>query len=199
MPRLALPVLLLAATPAAAEVELSFYGGWAGAPNGAVTLSGDAALPNANEEAGDAAEAGGQAGLRATYWSESGYGVALDYSRFELGEGGAADDLAFRDLSTLTLNGMRRFEGALDSVTPYVGAGLGIASADLEAGGASTEASGPAVSWVAGATVPLSENWSVFGEYEGVYADVAGETAGGGALESETVTNSINLGVSFSF
>jgi lipid A oxidase len=197
MRSLALSVLLLGAAPAAAEVELSFYGGWAGAPDGAVTLSGDATLPDAEGEA--AAEAGAQAGLRATYWSESGFGVALDYSRFDRGEGAAVGDTAFGDLSTLTLNGMRRFEDALDGVTPYVGAGLGIAAADLEAGGTTAEASGPAVSWVAGASVPLGDNWSVFGEYEGTYADIKGETSGGGTLESDTVTNSVNLGVSFSF
>lgn len=196
---LLLPLLLSAAAPAAAEVELSFYGGWAGAPDGGVTLNGDAALPDRDVEAGDASSDGAQVGLRAAWWSETGFGVALDYSRFEEGEGAAAEGLAFGEANTLTVNGMRRWEDAFDGVTPYVGAGLGVALTDLEVDGETVDARGPAVSWVAGASVPISENWSVFGEYEGTYADVEGETAGGGTVGADTVTNSINLGVSFSF
>lgn len=193
---LVLPILLLGAAPAAAEVELGFYGGWAGAPDRAVTLEGDDALPDSE---GEVAAGNSQLGLRATYWTGTGFGVALDYSRFQGEEGAAPGEPSFGDLSTLTLNGMARFDGAPLGVTPYVGAGLGIASADLEAGGATAEATGPAVSWVAGASLPLGENLAVFGEYEGTYADIEGDTDGGGTLGSDTVTNSINLGVSFSF
>ena len=194
-----LPLFLLAAGPAAAEVELSFYGGWAGAPDGGVTVSGDAVLTDRDVEAGEASEDAAQVGLRATWWSESDFGVALDFSRFGEGEGAAAQGLSFGGMNTLTVSGLRRFEDAFEGVTPYVGAGLGVAVTDLEVDGAAVDASGPAVSWIAGASVPIGENWSVFGEYEGTYADVEGETAGGGTIESDTVTNSINLGVSFSF
>lgn len=191
--------LLLSAAPAAAEVELSFYGGWSGAPDGGVTLSGDASLTDREAEAGDAADDGAQAGLRATWWSATGFGVALDYSRFGNGEGAAAEGLAFGATDTLTINGLRRWEDALDGVTPYVGAGLGVAMTEIEVEGGPVDATGPAVSWVAGASVPIGGNWAVFGEYEGTYADVEGDTAGGGTIQADTVTNSINLGVSFSF
>ena len=194
-----LPFLLLAAAPAAAEVQLSFYGGWAGAPDGGVTLSGDVALPDREVDAEEASGAGEQVGVRATWWSESGFGVALDYSRFGEGEGATAEGLSFGGMDTLTLNGLRRFEEAFEGVTPYVGAGLGVAMTEIEADGEPVDASGPAVSWIAGASVPINENWSVFGEYEGTYADVEGDTGGGGTIEADTVTNSINLGVSFSF
>lgn len=195
--RFFLPLLLLAAGPAVAEVELSFYGGWAGAPDGGVTLSGDAALPDHEGDAGGGSDA--QVGLRASWWGEGGFGVALDYSRLGAGEGEAVDGIALEGMDSLTVNGMRRWEEAFEGVTPYVGAGLGVAAADLEVDGAAVDAGGPAVSFVAGASVPIGENWSVFGEYEGTYAEVEGETDGGGTIESETVTNSINLGVSFSF
>lgn len=194
-----LPLFLLAAGPAAAQVELSFYGGWAGAPDGGVTVSGDAALPDRDVEAEETSDAAAQVGVRATWWSGSDFGVALDYSRFGEGEGAAAEGLSFGGMDTLTLNGLRRFEGAFEGVTPYVGAGLGVAVTEFEADGATVDASGPAVSWVAGASLPIGENWSVFGEYEGTYADVEGDTGGGGTIEADTVTNSINLGVSFSF
>lgn len=192
-----LPFLLLAAAPAAAEVELSFYGGWAGAPDAGVTISGDAVLPDSGVE--DGAEVDSQVGFRATLWNESDFGVALDFSRFGEGEGAADDDLSFGGMDTLTVSGLRRWEDAFEGVTPYVGAGVGVAVTEFEADGDEVDASGPAVSWVAGASVPIGENLSVFGEYEGTYADVEGDTAGGGSLEADTVTNSINLGVSFSF
>ena len=191
-------VLLTAAGPACAEVELSFYGGWAGAPDGGVTLSGDAVQPDSDVAANAAAEGGNQVGLRATFWGEGAFGVGLDLSRFSLGDG-ESEGLSFGSLDTLTVNGMRRWEDAFEGVTPYVGAGLGVALAEVEVDGAAVDASGPAVSWVAGASIPLGENWRAFGEYEGTYAEVEGEAPGGGALGSDTVTNSINLGVSFSF
>ena len=51
----------------------------------------------------------------------------------------------------------------------------------------------------AGLNWRLSERWSTFAEYEGTYADLDVDLEGGGALESEIVTNAINLGVSFTF
>ena len=198
MRALLLPMLLLAAAPAAAEVQLSFYGGWAGAPDDGVTLSGDTAIP----ENVVSVEDGGQAGLRATWWSDGDFGVALDYSRFGLSTGESAEaGLSFDGLDTLTVSGLRRWDGVLGTVTPYVGAGVGLGVAEAELGGAPEEVrlEGPAVSWVAGATVPIGGNWAVFGEYEGTYTDLDGEAEDGRTVDLDGVTNSINLGVSFSF
>lgn len=195
---------LLASSPARAEVELSFYGGWQGAPDGGVTLSGDAAAPDADVSARDALDDSSLLGLRATWWGANGFGVALDYSHLGIdADAGAvaANGLAFDGLDTLTVNGMRRWQDAFGSVTPYVGAGLGVAVTDVQVAGqgSGVQATGPAVSWVAGASVPIADNWSVFGEYEGTYFQTEGDTDGGGSVEAEAVTNSINLGVSFSF
>jgi lipid A oxidase len=186
-------LLLLGAAPAAAEVDLSFYGGWAGAPDDGVTLGGADEVP---------VEDGGQIGLRATWWSQGDFGVALDYSRFGLSSDGeaATDALSFDGIDTLMVSGVRRWRDEFGPVTPYVGAGIGIGLAQAEDGaGEDVTARGPAVSWVAGASVPLSESWSVFGEYEGTYTDLEGEAGDGRSLEVQGVTNSINLGVSFSF
>jgi lipid A oxidase len=204
MRHLLLPLALLAAaSPAWAEVELSFYGGWQGAPDDGVTLGGDADLPDAEVSGDEAIGDSSQLGLRATWWAENGFGIALDYSHFGIDAGDealATNGLVLDGLDTFTVNGMRRWEDAFAGVTPYVGAGLGVAVADIEvAGEGSVDASGPAVSWVAGASVPITESWSVFGEYEGTYSQVEGDTSGGGSLEADPVTNSINLGVSFSF
>ena len=198
------PVLLCAlfliASPAAAEVELGFYGGWAGAPDGSVTLGGEPNSPDTEETLDGGFGESGQAGVRATWWGGDSFGIALDYSRYGDLDEEAGSGLSFGGLETLTLGGVQRWEEALGGFTPYVGAGLGLAIADLEANGAGqVEATGPAVSWVAGASVPIGGNWSVFGEYEGTYADVEASTEGGGTLEADSVINSINLGVSFSF
>jgi lipid A oxidase len=200
MRALLLPMLLLAAAPAAAEVQLSFYGGWAGAPDDGVTLSGDAVTP----QIGVPVEDGSQGGVRATWWTDGNLGVALDYSRFDLpAADGATAGLTFEGLDTLTVSGLRRWEGVLGTVNPYVGAGVGLGVAEAEVGlaGAPEEirVEGPAVSWVAGATVPLGGNWAVFGEYEGTYTDLDGEAEDGRTVDLDGVTNSINLGVSFSF
>lgn len=195
--RILLPVLLLAASPAVAEVELRFYGGWAGAPDGGVTVTHEGAGDDRDVSLGGGA---GQLGARATWWGDSGFGVSLDLSRFGGSDAEAGDGLSFGGLDTVTVSGMQRWEDAFGGVTPYVGAGLGLAMTEIDAEGlGGVDATGPAVSWVAGASVPIGGNWAVFGEYEGTYADVEGDTPGGGALESDTVRNSINLGVSFSF
>lgn len=199
---LLLPLLLVAAAPVAAEVELSFYGGWQGAPDGGVTISG---AGTADREVDLGSEAGLGFGARATLWTESDIGVALDYSR--LGEAGAEGDASGDGASVgaadvLTIGGLYRWEDAFGGVTPYVGAGVGLAQAEITVeDGASSEvgASGPAASFVAGASVPLSESLSVFGEYEGTYVDIEGETEDGRSVGAEGLSSSINLGVSFSF
>lgn len=185
-----LPVLLLAAAPAEAEVELSFYGGWSGAPDGGVTLSDEDVEAEGQRAMGY--------GARAVWWSESDFGVALDYSRL----GGEAEGVGVTvgDLETLTVGGMYRWEDAIGGVTPYVGAGLGLAMGEAEVVGAgSADLSGTAASFVAGASVPITESLSVFGEFEGTYSDLEGELEDGRSVESDGLSNSINLGVSFSF
>ncbi len=194
---LVLSVLLLAAAPVAAEVELSFYGGWQGAPDDGVTISGD----GADREVSVDTEAGFGFGARATYWTGSDFGVTLDYSR--LNDSGEGADLSVEGTDVLTLGGMYRWEDAFGGITPYVGAGLGLASAEIGIGADGTqsevEARGPAASFVAGASVPLSESLSVFGEYEGTYLDLEGETEDGQSVGTDGLSSSINLGVSFSF
>ena len=192
-----LSLALVAAAPALADVELSFYGGWQGAPTGGVTLSNP--VDGSTEEGLDGS---GLYGLRATWWGEGGFGLGADFTRFG-GDQGEGDDLSFGGLDVLTVNGLRRWDDGFGRVTPYVGAGLGIAMSEIEvaegAGSSEAEVTGPAVSWMAGASLPISESWSVFGEYKGIYASGDADLDGAGTVDADTVTNSINLGVSFSF
>lgn len=218
MPRLAiLAALCCLAAPALAEVELGFYGGWQTAPHSDVSIEGDAIIPDQDFNAGwegRSFELPPHYGLRATWWPDRfggrlGFGIDANHAKVyaddeTLDESGL-DRLEFTDgLNTVTINGMRRWPDALGSLTPYVGAGVGVAVPYVEVDdeGTSTreyQLTGPAVTLMAGASVPIAENWSAFGEYKGTYTMNEAELDGGGTLETDVLTNAINVGVSFSF
>ena len=202
------------ASPGLAEVEIGVYGGWQGAPHSGVAIEGDDTVPDLDFTAGWEGrpfEAPPQYGLRATYWGANDYGLGVELNHAKV----YADDetlaetglerLEFSDgLNILTVNGLRRWPEAFGMLTPYVGAGVGVSVPHVEVtdGDGSTfeyQLAGPAVSVMAGASLPLDERWSVFGEYKGTYSQNEAELEGGGTIETDIVTNAVNFGVSFSF
>lgn len=215
---LALAALLgVLAGPARAEVELGLYGGWQTAPHSDVSIRGDSVLPSQDFTAGwegRSFEAPPQYGLRATWWPERfggrlGFGLDGNHAKVyaddeTLGESGL-DRLEFTDgLNILTLNGMRRWPDAFGTVTPYVGAGVGVAIPYVEVDDEGTrtrgyQVTGPAVTLMAGASVPITDRLRVFGEYKGTYSRNEADLEGGGTLETNIVTNALNVGVSFRF
>ena len=207
---------LLALTPglAAAEVELSFYGGWQTAPHSGVTIDGDSVVPDSDFTAGwegRSFEAPPYYGIRATWWQSETFGFGVDFNHAKV----YADDetlaetgfehFEFSDgINYLTLNAYRRFDPAFGGLVPYVGGGLGVSlpHVELTDGGSRTfgyQLTGPAVTWIAGASYPISEDWSVFGEYKGTWSSNEAELEGGGTLSTDIITNAVNLGVSFDF
>lgn len=206
-------LIALAASPVGAEVELSFYGGFQSAPPSDISVSGDSVLPDDDFSVaweGLPFEWPLYAGARATYWATSEYGFGLDYTHNktypqdgELPAGYRA--LEFTDgLNTWTLNGYKRWQNAFGDVTPYVGAGVGISAPGVEIryGTSDTfeyQITGPAATWIAGASYPISDQWSIFGEYKGTYTQNTVDLETGGTLSSDIVTNAVNLGVSFRF
>lgn len=207
--------LLALPLPALAEVELSFYGGWQTAPHSDVSIRGDGAIGDRDFTAawdGRSFEAPPYYGLRATWWrSETlGFGIDLNHAKVyadaeTLAEAGL-DHLEFSDgLNILTVNAYRRWDEALGGLTPYVGGGIGIAFPHVEvrAPGATEtwgyQVTGPAVTWMAGVSYPINDDWSVFGEYKGTWSQNSADLADGGTLETDVITNALNLGVSFSF
>ena len=91
-------------------------------------------------------------------------------------------------------------------MTPYLGAGLGISVPHVEARSpaAARDTSeyqfrGPVGEVRAGVNWRVSEHWPIVAEYEGTYADLDVDLKGGGSLQSGTVMNAIDLGVSFTF
>lgn len=199
---------------ALAEVELSFYGGWQSAPHSDVSIRGDSVLGDDDFTAGWEGrpfEAPPYYGLRATWWPSGTFGFGVDinhakvYADAETLAAAGLDRLEFSDgLNILTVNAYRRWEDAFGSLTPYVGGGVGIAFPHVEVVDPGTrtwgyQVTGPAVAWMAGVSYPLGDRWSVFGEYKGTYSRNTADLDTGGTLETDIITNALNLGVSFSF
>lgn len=223
-----LPLALLAGlaslawTPARAEVELSFYAGPQSAPHSDLSISGAGVIPDLDVTAGwegRSFSAPIHAGGRVTFWrpDDWGWGFEVNHTKVyadddTLAETGL-DHLEFSDgLNIVTVNAFRRFPDALDGalggrfggVTPYLGAGAGVSVPHVEvtSGDSKTweyQITGPAVAVMAGASLPISDRWSVFGEYKGTYSRNEADLEGGGTLETDIVTNALNLGVSFRF
>jgi len=199
---------------AAAEVELSFYGGWQSAPHSDVSIRGDSVIADGDFTAGwegRSFSAPPYYGLRATWWQNErfGFGVELNHAKVYADATTLAvsglDRFEFSDgLNILTVNAFRRWEDSIAGFTPYVGGGIGVSVPHVEVfeGGSRTfeyQLTGPAVAWMAGASYPITDSFSVFGEYKGTYSINSATLDGGGTLETDIITNAINLGVSFNF
>jgi lipid A oxidase len=200
-------MVILSAVVARAEMELSFYGGIQNAPHS--TISHPTLGDDFVRWEGNSLEMPPYYGLRATWWRSETLGFGLDlnhakvyadnprrygYNRLEMTNG----------LNLLTLNVWRRWpnDGRL---TPYLGAGAGVAIPHVEItprGRAATygyQMTGPAVQWVAGLSWELDQRWSVFGEYKGTWSSHDIKLDSGGRMETEIITNAINLGLSYRF
>jgi len=98
-------------------------------------------------------------------------------------------------------NAVKGFGG----LTPYVGAGVGVAVPHVEVqpvGQVQTfgyQLTGPAVQLVAGASLPLSDRWSAFGEWKGTWSHHKADLDSGGTLTTNIITNALNLGVTYHF
>lgn len=206
--------LLAIPTLASSEVQLSFYGGFQSAPDSDISirdpLIGDDDFKQAWD--GRSFEAPPYYGIRATSWRSPTFGFGLDFAHNkvypeddELPPGYSV--LEFTDgLNTLTLNAYRRWNDVVGEVTPYVGGGIGISMPHVEVtntdGSSDTfgyQLTGPAATWIAGATIPINDQWEVFGEYKGTFSSNTADLESGGTLESDIVTNALNVGVSFNF
>ncbi|NIZ09685.1 outer membrane protein [Pseudooceanicola sp. HF7] len=204
----------LGAVPALAEVELSFYSGYQTAPhsriNGTSPTTGDFSALIGWE--GKSFSMPPYYGVRATWWQDSDWGVGLEFSHNKVysdsGDRAAAgfEHLEFTDgLNIITVNASRRWQDAWNGFTPYVSGGLGIAVPHVEVtavGGPATygyQYTGPAARLTAGASYPLNDRWSVFGEYQFTWSDNSADLDGGGNLDTRIYTNALNVGLGFRF
>ena len=215
VPVLAATSLAALSRPAAAETDLSFYLGTQEAAHSRVRGDDPAGSGPFNFLAkweGKSFAMPPYYGFRATWWRNDGpLGFAVDFNHTKV----YASDKTMRDngfktleftdgLNILTADVLYRWQNA-GRWTPYVGAGLGIAVPHVEVqttSGPKTfkyEYGGPAVAAVAGVSYRLTDHWSMFGEYKGVYSRNDVDLEGGGYLKTNIVTNALNLGVSYSF
>lgn len=206
------------AAPASAETELSFYTGIQEAPHSRVEGNDPGGVGPFDFLAkwdGKSFEMPPYYGVRATYWlpRNPNLGFGFDFSHNKV----YADDatrtangfsrLEFTDgLNTITANAWYRWPGMWmnGNLTPYVGAGVGLAipHVDVETAGGKTfgyQVTGVAAEVVAGLKYNFTESWAVFGEYKGMYSMHDADLESGGTLKTNIVTNAINVGVSFSF
>ncbi|MFQ6551038.1 outer membrane protein [Aestuariibius insulae] len=209
---LSIPALVALAAPAAAEIELSVYLGYQTAPHSRIegdNASGD--FDELIEWDGKSGEAPPYYGIRATWWRTEtlGFGLELNHAKVY----GNEDDLAKAGFETLeltdglnivTANVMRRFPDAWGAFTPYIGAGVGVAvpHVDAEDGTNDTfeyQLTGPAAMALGGVSYDINDTWALFGEYKITYSSNEADLDGGGTLETDIVTNALNLGVSYRF
>lgn len=216
---------IAAASPAAAELELSFYLGTQTAADSTASgnLPDGTAFSRKVDWEGKSFDNPYYYGGRAMWWTNNDFGFGIEGTHTKAYASSAdraaigVSRLEFTDGHNIfTANVMKRFPNAFagSKFTPYAGAGLGIAvpHVDIQVIGASNrtydyEATGIAVRGIAGMKYALSENWSLFGEYQIVWSDndvtinadptVPGQTDG--KLRTDLLTHAVNVGVSYNF
>lgn len=207
--------LLGSAAPALAEMELSFYTGWQTLPHS--RLSGE--LPNGGGSYDELVGWEGKPfqmppyyGARATWWRSETLGFGIEYTHTKAyAPDSTKSALGFSRLefsdghNVLTANVMRRWQDRWGEITPYVGAGLGFAFPHVDADHASGsrtygfQVTGPAMRLIAGASYPINDRLSVFGEYQFTYSTNEGEFDDGGTFKTDIKTNALNVGLSLNF
>lgn len=123
------------------------------------------------------------------------------------GEGQNADNLIDAEaLSIISVNAYRRWSDSSSGLSPYLGAGVGISMArvpnsdiDRDDMGLGHILPGAAMQFVAGASVDLGNNVSVFGQVQGSYALSLNDSGMGSRFEAIRLNNGINIGVSLGF
>ncbi|MZQ89660.1 outer membrane beta-barrel protein [Frigidibacter albus] len=192
----------------AGQLEISVYGGVQSAPPS--RIDSPAAGGDRVTWKGRSFEEPPYYGVRATWWQNDrwGWGVEVNHAKVY------ADDpedygynrLEFTDgINFVTANVFRRWQQPDRRITPYVGAGFGVAIPHVDVqpiGGAQTfgfQVTGPVVQLVAGASYALDDRWSVFGEYKGTWSRHKADLDSGGSLKTELQTNALNIGISRKF
>lgn len=204
-----------AATPALAEMELSVYTGWQTSPHSRVkgTYPGTGASYDALIGwDGKSFEMPPYYGIRGTWWRTENVGFGVEFTHAKVyapaaeRNGIGFDRMEFTDgHNLLTLNAMYRWPGAFKSVTPYMGAGLGVAVPHVDvtsSNGFRTlgyQYTGPAAKLIAGAKYDLNQRYALFGEYQFSVSQNSAELNGGGSLDTRIITNALNVGIAVKF
>ncbi len=212
---LVLTALLSMAAPAAAEMELSIYTGWQTLPHSRAsgTYPGGGSYDALIGWDGNSFEMPPYYGVRGTLWRSNNLGFGVEFTHTKAY---APDDeraaLGFSKMeftdghNILTLNVMKRWPEKWANMTPYVGGGLGLAIPHVDVTHTGTGArtfgyqvTGPAMRVTAGVDYPISDRYSVFGEYQFTYSSNDVDLDGGGSMKTDLKTNALNIGLSLKF
>jgi len=213
---LGLPVVLFCETgiSSAAEFELSFYAGAQSASSSSVKGTDPGGVGNFDftvDWEGRSGKMPPYYGFRGTWWRSDklGFGVEFTHSKVYADDQSKQNNgfswLEFSDgLNIITVNVHRRWRLENRNFVPYISGGLGVAIPHVEAetSGGKTfgyQLTGPAAQWTAGVLYPLGKKWSIFGEYKGNYSQNKADLDNGGQLETNILTNALNIGVSYAF
>lgn len=202
------------AAPAAAEIELSFYGGSQSSPHSRVT--GTRADGSAFNELigwkGKSFAMPPYYGARAMFWRPSNIGYGIEFTHTKVYAPGAEMPAGFSRLeftdghNIITFNVLKRWPGkwARGKITPYAGGGVGFAMphVDVTENGNRTfgyQVTGPAAKVMAGIKYDINDRWALFTEYQFTWSDNSATLTGGGSLDTRIISNALNVGVSMKF
>jgi len=80
--------------------------------------------------------------------------------------------------------------------------GISIPHVEVDGNGVSVseyQLTGPAIRWVGGISYALSNDLSLFSEYNGTYSLNSVDLGAGATLDTKIITNSVNMGISYRF
>ena len=119
--------------------------------------------------------------------------------------------LEFTDgINTLTLLAIHKLHSITTigtELTPYIGAGIGIAYPHVDVEGAPAtggktydyQSTGPAYQIMTGFRHELAESWKMFAEYRITYTPMKADLDGGGQIETDILNNQVSVGFIYSF
>ncbi|MHC0052248.1 outer membrane protein [Actibacterium sp. D379-3] len=210
----ALALIISFSAPAWAEIEVSLYTGAQSAPHSRVEGNDPGGLGDFSFRAkweGKSDSMPPYYGVRATWWRDErlGFGLEFNHAKVYADDETRADNgfniLEFTDgLNLFTANVMYRWKSEQRRWTPYTGFGVGFAMPHVEvetSGGRTHEfqVTGPAVKAIAGISYEMNDRWAVFGEYNISYSQNEADLDNGGTLETDIVTNALNIGLAYRF
>ena len=208
-----LSIFVLTQNVNAQSIEIGVYGGIQSSPHSRITGKHSTSGAQYSELVGwegKSFDAPIYYGIRTTFWRNDklGYGAEFThtkaYAPSNALQNAGFDRLEFTDgHNVITFNINRRWD--LGEFKTYSLVGLGIAMPHVDAlpsGGLHTfeyQYTGPAVRAAVGLSRKLSEDFSIFTEYQFTASDNKVSLRNGGTLNTKLLTNAVNLGVSYNF
>ncbi|ETX15237.1 lipid A oxidase (Involved in formation of 2-aminogluconate) protein [Roseivivax halodurans JCM 10272] len=211
----ALSLFCTTSSATAQDFEFSLYSGWQTSPHS--RINGD--YPGTGEDIdaligweGRSFEMPIYYGIRGTWWRTDRLGFGAEFTHTKVyapdddKDDAGFDRLEFTDgLNIVTANALYRWPDRFNSLTPYVGGGVGLSLPHVDVDSSNgfdtyeLQIGGPAMRLMAGASYDITERVSLFGEYQFTASHNEVELEGDGSIESNIKTNAVNFGLTLKF